>query len=87
MISLILTLIHTTLIHYTGVVYIDSDSLTVSGLMKFIAKLIAYVGEKTGESAARSEVHVVLSVCVCEVCVVSVLYVCCVCVHLWCVCC
>lgn len=39
-----------------GVVLIDSDSLTVSGLMKFVARLIAYVSEKVGESAARAEV-------------------------------
>lgn len=39
-----------------GVVLIDSDSLTVSALMKFVARLIAYVSEKTGESAARAEV-------------------------------
>lgn len=39
-----------------GVLLIDSDSLSVSGLMKFVARLIAYVSEKLGESAARAEV-------------------------------
>lgn len=43
-----------------GVVLIDSDSLTVSGLMKFVARLVAFVSEKLGESAARSEVMLML---------------------------
>ena len=39
-----------------GMVMMDSDSLTVASLMRFVARLIAFISEKLNESAARAEV-------------------------------